>query len=144
MYIQIYENKIPNIKKTLENTINLKDIIQKLNNNELISKIDKYKYLNSLNLWDLGRRSTSKLLRGEYLAISCCESIYIGMIIDIINDEDGEIGDIVGWTKLYNRPWVNVILLKDVKKFSKNDSICNLFNSFNKYKNLIYKNFFKI
>lgn len=144
MYIKIYLGKVANANKTLKKSIKIQDLILRINDNYLISRLREFNKYDEINLWDLGKKAITKIKIGENLAISCEDYIYIGEIIGTIDDKKGEIGDIVGWAKQFKKPWSNVIILKNVKIFSQNETIYGFIQDNNRDPYKLFRNLLKI
>ena len=144
MFIKVYSGVVANANKTLKNTVKINELISKLNDEYLISQLRKFEEYEGINLWDLGKRATSKINVGDDLAISCRDNIYVGRIIGIIDDVNGAIGDVVGWARQFKQPWSNVIILKDVKTIPQEEKILNFIKEHDKYPFRILKNFLKL
>lgn len=42
--------------------------------------------------------------------------MYHALVVAMIKDNSGEVGDVVGWTRQFNSPWKNVFLLDNLTK----------------------------
>lgn len=144
MFIKIYSGIVPNANKTLKNSVKVNELISKLNDDYLISQLQEFEEYGEINLWDLGKKATAEISTDSNLVISCKDNIYIGRIINIINDINGVIGDIVGWTRQFKRPWQNVIILRNVKVIPKEEKISNFIKENDKYPYRISKKFLKL
>lgn len=144
MFIKTYSGVVANATKTLKNTVKVNELISKLNDEYLTSQLKEYKKYNEINLWDLGKRATTQINVGANLAISCKNNIYIGQIIGVIDDVNGAIGDVVGWTRQFGRPWSNVILLKDVVAIPQEERISNFIREHDTYPFKVLNNFIKL
>lgn len=69
--------------------------------------------------WDLGKAITNKIISkisdNPILIINCQDDVYVGRIIGLIREESGTFGDVLGWSRLYRKPWKNVLLLSNVQ-----------------------------
>jgi len=144
MFIKIYSGIVANATKTLKNSIRVTELISKLNDEYLISQLKDYEEYNEIYLWDLGKKATAQISVGTNLAISCKDNIYIGQIIGVIDDVNGAIGDVVGWSRQYKKPWSNVILLRDVVTIPQAERISSFIKERDIHPFSILKNFIKI
>lgn len=116
-YLKIYKRKGQNARLSLANEVNIKDLKDKINNLELREKIGKYEEHGQVNLWDLGIEASKVIKNGNWISIVCADELYYALIVAIIKDDSGEIGDAIGWKRLYyNTPWKNIILLDNLTK----------------------------
>ena len=143
MFAKIYSSFVANSNKTLKNTVNVSKLISKLKDENLISKLSKFKKYSEVNLWDLGKKATSQIKVGAILTIICKDVIYSGQIVGIVNDENGDIGNAVGWARQFKNPWSNVILLKNVKQSVRSEKVFNFIKEHEKYPYEIFKNFLR-
>lgn len=144
MFIKIYSGIVPNTSKTLKNSVKVSELISKLSDNYLISQLHEFEEYDEINLWDLGKKATEEISTNTILAISCKDNIYIGQIIKIIDDINGVIGDIVGWSRQFKTPWQNVIILRNVKVIPREEKISNFIREHDKYPYRIFKKFLKL
>lgn len=144
MFIKIYQSKVQNAKRTLDRSIDVEDLISKLGNKHLISELAKFRREGEVNLWDVGKRDIAVINIGDMLAISCKDVIYFGQIIGIIGDAEGEIGDKVGWARQYEKPWVNVIILKNMQFKILNEDIFNFIQDHSKHPYIISKSLLEL
>jgi len=144
MFIKIYSGVVGNTNKTLKKTVEISELISKLNDNYLISRLREFSGYGEINLWDLGKKAKSEICSGDYLCISCKDNIYFGQIIGVIEDKNGEIGDVVGWRRQFENPWSNVIMLKNVRVVPKEEKIPIFIKEHSVYPYEIFKNFIKL
>jgi len=144
MFIKLYSGIVANAIRTLKNSIKVTELVSKLNDDKVSKLLKDYEKYGEVNLWDLGKKARTQIEVGANLAISCKDNIYIGQIIGIINDENGAIGDVVGWARQFEHPWSNVILLKNVVTIPQEQNISNFIKDHNTYPFKILNNFIKL
>lgn len=109
IFIKRYEGSVPNTKRTLEKKINIASLLGGINDPELLIKIQDLSEHQKVNFWDLGKTASEHINIGDTIYISTLKDIYIGKIINHIHDNSGKLGDLLGWTRIHDAPWINVI-----------------------------------
>jgi len=110
-YIRIYKTRVPNARKTLDSAVVLSDVYQRISNPILKEKFHNILPHISLYFWDFGVKAVSQLKIDMYVSIICGNKKYDCQLIEIIDDPQGELGDIFGWTRQFKAPWKNVCAL---------------------------------
>lgn len=111
-YIQIYKTRMPNARKTLDSAVTLNEVYQRINNTILKEKFGKILSHKSLYFWDFGAKAVKELKNGMSVSIICGNKKYDCQLIEIIDDPEGELGNILGWARQFQAPWKNVCALK--------------------------------
>lgn len=140
-YIRIYETKVPNARITLDRQVELENIYQQISDSALKEKFYELLAYKSLNFWDFGVRASKNLKKGMSVSIICETIKYDGVLLDIIEDPRGEIGDLLGWARQFGEPWKNVCALEIVKREAISYSVISELK--NKSKS-IYSNFLEV
>ena len=137
-WLKIYKSKVSNASISLE---------QKVDTSKFISLIPKEEHRNRLAntnyvyMWDFGVRATEHIKRGDRLWILTGDKLYETELDFIISDEDGKIGDAIGWTRQFGGAWKNVAIFKSCNK---HDSIPPWINKAISGKKEVVKNFYKV
>ncbi|WP_243374121.1 HNH endonuclease [Geotalea sp. SG265] len=119
-YIKVYKTKVPNAAITLDRMIQLASAFSKIRSTEIRTRFSKLLDHEKLNFWDFGVKATAALNKGDSVNIICGSKGYLCQIIEIIKDPNGELGDIFGWTRMYDAPYKNVcaLTIKSAKQLS--------------------------
>ena len=119
MYLIKYKYQISNANKTLKNPIDLKHLIKKIDILDVKNQLISYERYQSLFFWDLGASVTDKVKEhisdNPILVIICQDDVYVGKIVGLIHDSTGRLGDVIGWSRFYKKPWMNILLINNVK-----------------------------
>ncbi|MBP7527189.1 MAG: HNH endonuclease [Syntrophorhabdaceae bacterium] len=110
-YIRIYKTEVPNAKKTLDTAVVLNDVYQQIKNSILKDTFREILPHGSLYFWDFGVKAGRELKNGMSVSIICGNKKYDCLLIEIIEDPKGELGDIFGWARQFQAPWKNVCAL---------------------------------
>lgn len=112
-YLQIYKTDVPNANRTLRIAVSAEYISNKINNSYVKQKIQKLS--GKLFLWDFTENCTSKMTNkiGETVVIVMKSRVFVGEIIEYINDPRAEIYEAVGWAPIFGKPWFNVIFFRN-------------------------------
>lgn len=119
-YIKVYKTKVPNAAISLDRMIQLASAFSKIRSTEIKTSFSKLLDHEKLNFWDFGVKATAALNKGDFVNIICGSNSYLCQIIEIIKDPIGELGDIFGWTRMYDAPYKNVcaLTIKSTKQIS--------------------------
>jgi hypothetical protein len=112
-YLKHYKSNVSNAKKTLDKKIS-KNLIYNLLPEKSKFELEAY---NEFYLWDFGKKAFDYLKKSDIVWIETGNKIYKGEIVSLINDEQGEIGEVVGWGKQFKAPWQNPVVLTNVLKY---------------------------
>jgi len=110
-FVYVYKTKVGNASKTLDKTIKLSDIYHEIRDAEVRRSFSHLLPFGELNFWDFGVRATAQLKQSDLLKIVCESICYTCELIEIIKDEEGELGDLFGWARQFKAPWSNVCAL---------------------------------
>jgi hypothetical protein len=111
-YIKTYKTSVANAKKTLDIPVVLDVVYSQITNPNLKVAFGQLLPLKKLYFWDFGIKAARELEPGMEIAIICGKNRYDCELVTIINDQEGEIGDIFEWARQYGAPWKNVCALK--------------------------------
>lgn len=115
-YLKIYKSAVANTSKSLDQKIPLSRIKHLPPFQKHLKKIEKY---SSLNFWDFGVKASEYLEPDDTVWIRTGDTLYKGVLVTIIEDESGEIGDSIGWARQFKAPWKNVAILINVEKVNR-------------------------
>ncbi len=113
--IKKYNGNVANQHKTLARSVLLDSLISELSNASLETALNELKPIREVFLWDVGKLGSKHLDQGAILVVICGKNVYYGEILTLLYDEEGKIGDIVGWYKQFGAPWRNPVLLRNVR-----------------------------
>jgi len=127
-YLKRYKSPVANAKISLDQPIIIQTLLgnikveKSINNSRPLSSFEK------LYFWDLGKKASEKIEVGDIIYIVTKSYIYMGLIEIHITDDDGGIGDAIGWYRQFTKPWVNPIGLSNVKKTVIDEKTNNILN----------------
>jgi hypothetical protein len=104
-FVKIYSTPVQNAKKTLANKVAIEPLLAKVTSTELRSALASLRDYGELNFWDFGVRATTQISADDSVKIICLDTCYSGRIVRKIDDSTGELGDLLGWGRLFNAPW---------------------------------------
>ena len=110
-FVKIYSTAVPNAARTLDRRVPIAPLLAKATSERVRSSLSLILEHGELNFWDFGVRATPQLSINDTVKIICRKTCYSGQIIQIINDPTGELGDLLGWSKIHGSPWRNVCAL---------------------------------
>ncbi len=111
-FIKKYKTKMSNSKKTLDIPVEIMSVYSQITDSYLKETFKELLPYRELYFWDFGVRQTRKFNVGTKIVIICGPDRYHVELIKIINDSNGVIGDIFGWSRQFGAPWKNVCALK--------------------------------
>ena len=110
-FVKIYNAALPNARRTLDRRVAIAPLRAEIRSNEVNASLALIQSHGELNFWDFGVRATPQLSVNDTVKIICGTTCYSGHVIKIINDPTGELGDQLGWARLFRAPWRNVCAL---------------------------------
>lgn len=138
-FLKIYKSKVPNVKKSLDRKVPVSEFIH------LIKDKGRKEFLMNkayTNMWDFGVNASKIIKPGDTIWILTGNDLYETKLELIIPDETGEIGDTIGWSRQYKRPWKNVAVFKCCRKVSSIPEWVFEYSTGNKRS--VAKNFYKV
>lgn len=114
IYLKKYESSVPNTKRTLERKVEIAPLLDTIQEPKLWLKCSVLEDYQKLNFWDLGKTGSEHISIDDTIYIMTLKDIYIGKILHHIHDNSGKLGDLLGWTKIHNALWINIISFKRV------------------------------
>lgn len=116
LFVKYYKSKLQNANRTLKRAVPIRALLAAIYDESLSQKLRNLPENGELNFWDVGERANKFLVPDAILAIICNNYVFVGQIIAKIRDESGKLGDALGWTRQFKKPWQNVIVLKKIKE----------------------------
>ena len=140
-FVRVYKTKMGNAAKTLDKTIKINDIYQKIDDEKIKHSFSELLPFGELNFWDFGVKATAQLSQGDHLKIVCGSNCYSCELIKIIKDEKGILGNLFEWARQFKEPWRNVaaLIVHNIDNISEND-----LNILRKKATIITNSFLKI
>ena len=118
LFVKYYKSKLQNANRTLKRAVPIRALLAAIYDESLSQKLRNLPENAELNFWDVGERANKFLVPDAILAIICNNYVFVGQIIAKIRDESGKLGDALGWTRQFKKPWQNVIVLKKIKELN--------------------------
>lgn len=110
-FIKIYSTSVPNAAITLAKRVPILPLLGRIKSESVRSSLSQILEHGSINFWDFGVRATPQLSVNDSVRIICGGTCYSGHIVHIISDPTGELGDTIGWVRMFKAPWRNVCAL---------------------------------
>jgi len=110
-FVKIYTSVVPNAARTLDKRIAITPLMAKIKSESVRASLSLIENYRELNFWDFGVRATPQLSVNDSVKIICGTTCYSGRLIHKINDPTGELGDQLGWARLFKKPWKNIFAL---------------------------------
>ena len=144
IYVKYYSTLVAgNTSKTLKKKIVLNQVLSKLEDNSFLQLKNLSHEYKELNFWDLGKKASTIISNNDILVLICKNDIFSAKVETLIDDYEGVLGDIFGWSRQFKKPWQNVIVLKDLKMKLKVTNT-TLIDFAKKYGVSIAQNFYEI
>ena len=110
-FVKIYSTSLPNASKTLDQKVGIQSLVSRLSSPAVKRSLETLLAHGELNFWDFGVRATPQIPLGSKVTVISGANSYSGTVIAKINDESGELGDLLGWARQFKAPWKNVCAL---------------------------------
>lgn len=111
-FVKIYKNHTDNFKKTLAQKVGIDPLLAKAANNEVKSFLSKIRDHGSLNFGEVGARAAAYLSANDFVKIICSATCYSGRVISKMHDPNGELGDLLGWSRMHKHPFQHPFALE--------------------------------
>lgn len=138
-FVKVYASSVPNTKVSLDGKVPVASFL------ELVSEPGQRNQLlefGEVYMWDFGVRATKYLEPGDTLWIVTGEVAYEATLAFVIKDEEGHIGDKIGWSRQFKQPWKNVAILSSCIKHNQLPSWLRTYIAGNE--DSLVKNFYTI
>jgi hypothetical protein len=102
-----------NAHRTLAKDVQIDGLIPKIDGEAEVQKQLKGYAGRGLRFWAFRHEPEEEFRTGDVLLIvlTSTKTLFYCEIVGLISDPAGVIGDAIGWSRMYGRPWTRVLLL---------------------------------
>lgn len=113
-FLKRYITNVPNANFSLDQPISINELRNNIENPALAEAFAAHK---ELYFWDLGVTATEFINVGDMLYIATQDYLYCGIIDVRAQDDQGIIGDAIGWARQFRNPWKNPIGFRQMNRY---------------------------